>query len=260
MIIAKAPAENSIDALGCRKAPDKIIENLDDIYTSESGKQSVKNNLKIENIQINEDYETCIYDYALDKISSEEKVIFLGGDHSITYPIAKAFYDVCESEDKEAFLVVFDAHADCREIKENEGNIHWLRKLIEGGFPSERVILIGLRKSSLEENKFLLDNKIRVYQMKDLMDFQEICDVIMEQINKFQIYISIDIDATDGVFVPGTARPEPTGFTSRQLIYFLQRLNILKGVRIIDIVEINPDKDFNDITVKLGSKILGEII
>ena len=70
----------------------------------------------------------------------------------------------------------------------------------------------------------------------------------------------VDIDVVDSAFVPGTFRKETGGFTSRQLIYFLQRLNILKNLRVVDLVEINPDLDINNITVKLGSKILSEII
>ncbi|MFA6023036.1 MAG: arginase family protein [Candidatus Pacearchaeota archaeon] len=265
MIIIQAPAENSNDALGCRKAPEEIVKNLDDIYTGENGRQAVKEKLDIKKLEFNgkndADVEEIIYQESMDLISNNDKVIFLGGDHSISYPIGKAFADVCESEDKQPFLIVFDAHPDCKDYGNNvANNVQWLRKLIDKGFPKDKIILIGLRKSSLEENMFLQENKIRVYQMKDLIDFQEICDIVMEQANKYQIYLSIDIDVVDSVFVPGTAHSESGGLTSRQLVYFIQRLNLLKGVKVIDIAEINPEKDFNNVTVKLGSKLLGEMI
>jgi arginase family enzyme len=264
MMIIKVPVENSNDALGCRKAPNEIITNLDEIYTAENGKQIVKNSLEIEEIEVNgktvQDVSEEIYGCALDKISNETKTIFIGGDHSISYSIGKAFFDVCESENDRPFLIIFDAHPDCRSYENNADNIQWLRKLIDDGFPKDKVIIIGIRKSSLEENDFLITNKIRVYQMKDLNDFEEICDIVMEQANKFQLYVSIDIDVVDSVFVPGTSRPESGGLTSRQLVYFIQRINMLKGLRVIDICEINPDKDFNSVTVKLGAKLLGEIL
>ena len=34
----------------------------------------------------------------------------------------------------------------------------------------------------------------------------------------------------------------------------------MKNLKGVDIVEINPDKDLNKRTIKLGAKILGELI
>lgn len=265
MIIVKVPAENSNDALGCRKAPDEIVNGLEEIYTSEAGKQIKKSDVIVKELELsnlsNEKVNEIIYKKALDLIGLGGKIIFIGGDHSISYPIGKAFFDICKKEDDEPMLIVFDAHADCKICSDNvSNNTQWLRKLVEDGFPADRIILIGLRNSSSEENSFLSENNIRVYAMKDILDFQEICDIVMELANKNQIYISIDIDAVDGVFVPGTQKPEAGGFTSRQIVYFIQRLNFLKGIRAIDINEINPEKDFNNMTVKLGTKLLGESI
>ena len=39
-----------------------------------------------------------------------------------------------------------------------------------------------------------------------------------------------------------------------------QRINKIKNLKAVDIVEINPDKDKDEITVKLGAKILSELI
>lgn len=266
-IIVKVPVENSNDTLGCRKAPSEIIANLEDIYTSESGRQTVKDKLTVLDFKVgskkNEKSEEVIYKKALDLISgiNEEKCVFIGGDHSISYSLAKAFLDSCSIETKKPFLIVFDAHPDCKNNDTgNYNNVSWLRKLIEEGFPKDKVIIIGLRSSSKEENSFLAENNILTYQMRNILDFHEICDIVMELANKHQIYVSIDIDVVDSVFVPGTFRGEAGGFTSRQLIYFIQRLNLLKTAKVFDITEINPDKDFNDVTVKLGAKLLGEII
>ncbi|MFA5992377.1 MAG: arginase family protein [Candidatus Pacearchaeota archaeon] len=269
-IIVKVPVENSLDALGCRKASQEIVANLDEIYTSESGRQSVKANLHF--VDFGKDLagkqedrvSEVIYKKSLDLLSSGEKCVFVGGDHSISYSTVKSFLDVCSVEDRDPCLIVFDAHPDCKNFEHGgsdmSNNVSWLRKLIDEGFPSEKVIVVGLRNSSLEENSFIEENKILTYPMKNILEFQEICDIVMELANKNQIYVSIDIDVVDGIFVPGTARPETAGFTSRQLLYFIQRLNLLKNIRAFDICEINPDKDVNNMTVKLGSKLLGEII
>jgi len=246
MLVVKVPIENSLDNFGCSKAPNEIIANFPENYVAENGKEIAKQDLRLEEIHLdNKDIvqsNKLIYENSLDIIGKNEKSIFIGGDGSMSYSICKAFLAICNNEDKEPFLIVFDAHSDCLVAKEEPTNREWLRKLIEEGFPARQIMLVGNRVSSKEENEFLRENNIRIYGMKDLDDYQEMCDIIMEQARKHEIYLSIDIDVVDAIFVPGTARPESAGFTSRQLIYFVQRINMLKGLRVIDICEINPEK------------------
>ena len=64
------------------------------------------------------------------------------------------------------------------------------------------------------------------------------------------LYISIDIDAVDPAFAPGTGYIEPAGLTSRELIYLVQRFKLLKNLKMVDLVEINPEKDFTTKTPK----------
>jgi len=78
--------------------------------------------------------------------------------------------------------------------------------------------------------------------------------------NSSGFYISIDIDSVDPAFAPGTGYIEPGGLSSRELIYFIKRLSLLNNFRGGDIVEINPDLDNRNMTVKLGAKILSEMI
>ena len=267
MIIVKVPIENSSDPLGCSKAGNEIIARFPERYISESNKETIKSNLRLEEIHLNnkklEEAHELIYENAFETIEINEKTIFLGGDHSMSYSIGMAFLDLCKAEKNKPFLVVFDAHADCKQLNEvNEipDNRQWLRKLIEEGFPPDKIILVGLRANTKEENEFLEKHKIRIYRMKDLNDFEEICDIVMELIRENQIYLSIDIDVVDSAFVPGTAHPESAGMTTRQLVYFIQRINLLKNLRAVDISEVNPKIDVNAQTIKLGAKILGEVI
>ena len=132
---------------------------------------------------------------------------------------------------------------------------------MEEGFPGENVVIVGARNIWPEEKEFLNKNKIQVIEMRQVYENKEdICDIIMEKVRKGDgFYVSIDIDVVDPAFAPGTGYLEPGGMTSRELIYFLQRLLLLNNFKGADIVEINPDKD-NGRTVKLGAKILSEMI
>jgi len=82
----------------------------------------------------------------------------------------------------------------------------------------------------------------------------------MEFSNNKELYVSIDIDVLDPAFAPGTGYREPGGLSSRDFIYLVQRINKIKNLKAVDIVEINPDKDIKNQTVKLGAKILSELI
>jgi arginase family enzyme len=84
----------------------------------------------------------------------------------------------------------------------------------------------------------------------------------MEFSNGKELYVSIDIDVIDPAFAPSTGYPEVGGLTSRQFIYLIQRINKIKNLRAIDLVEINEkqDKQNNNLTINLGAKILAELI
>ena len=81
-----------------------------------------------------------------------------------------------------------------------------------------------------------------------------------EIVGNKKTYVSYDIDFVDPAFAPGTGYIEPGGLSSREIIYMIKRLALLKNFRGADIVEINPDKDINGMTVKLGAKLLSEML
>ena len=128
---------------------------------------------------------------------------------------------------------------------------------------ASRVILIGLRSWDGKEKEFLDANKIRYFTMKQIMltGISEVCDTVTETIREWgSVYLSIDIDVVDPSAAPGTGHCEPGGMSSRELIYFLQRIRLLKNLGMIDLVEVNPSKDVNEMTVKLGAKLLSELL
>ena len=113
-----------------------------------------------------------------------------------------------------------------------------------------------------DELNFIKEKGIKVISMNNLLlDIENACDTIMEFSNGKELYVSIDIDVIDPVFAPATGyRTEVGGLTSRQFLYLIQRINKIKNLRAVDIVEINPEKDKDNLTIKLGSKILAELI
>ncbi len=245
---------------GCELTPPKILEALDEIGTNEKGKLINKKLLDLEEIHVNnnnvEEANQLIYKNSKKAFETQDKTLFIGGDHSISYSLVKGFKETYNKGN----LIVFDAHADCIKPGKEPTHEEWLRKIIEEGFPPQNIVLIGVRNIWPEEKKFLSENKIQFIEMKQVNeDIDGVCDMVMEKVREKGFYISIDIDVIDPAFAPGTRYQEPGGMTSRQLIYFLQRLTLLKNFRGADIVEINPDIE-ERITIKLGAKILSELI
>lgn len=263
MQIIRVRLINSIgETLGCEKAPVEVLKELKNIKLSESGKEIDFNKLNLEEIHIDlknlEESDYLIFENSKEAFEKNFKTFFIGGDHSISYPIGRAFNKVQENP----LLIVFDAHADCCESGKKPAYDSWLRGLVENGFDAGKIILIATRKMSFEGLEFIKENKITLISMDVLQeDLQGVCDMIMERARKASgFYLSIDIDCVDPAFAPGTASLAPGGISSRDLIYFVKRLSLLNNFRGADIVEINPDKDVNRITIKLGARLLAEMI
>ncbi len=230
---------------GCEKAPELIINELKRLHKEFS----------VETIE-------------LDKTNSEEKLknlggadIYIGGDHSITYysflNFAKKF--------KNPGLLIFDAHPDFYPSQDIGfiGHEDWLYFLISKGLiKKDNIILVGIRAIDPREKTLLEKNKIRNYDIKVLYNnYEEVCNSIMEECRKFDgLYLSIDIDTLDPAFAPGTGYLEPAGISSVDFFYLISRLKMLKNLKCIDLVEINPEMDVNNMTVKLGSRIISEFL
>lgn len=270
MLIVKVSGINGLGKTnGCEKAGNAILDSIGEIYSSESGKPVEQGKLDLEEIHLdNSNLELTnklIYKNAFEIFSSKQKTIFLGGDHSVSYSLGKAFLEHCRKQEKEPCLIVFDAHPDCMPVTKGSmkypNHEEWLRALVEQGFPAKNILLVGVRNSDVQENDFLKEKNIRTISMNQLLEnLEEMCEIIMEFSDKKELYLSLDIDVVDPVFAMGTGYREPGGLTSREFIYIIQRLNKIKNLRSIDIVEINPEKDRDGLTVKLGAKIISELI
>jgi agmatinase len=234
MKIYQIPRTNAPGLIGPEKAPEEIL-----------------NGINSEKIQINnsdiEESEKQIYKKARD-IFSKEKPIFVGGDHSITYPILKAF----KEKTKNPFLIIFDAHADCDFCSQEPTHEEWLRAIIESGFEPRNIIIIGLRKSWEIEQKFLKENKIKVYEHIT----EETINKIKEKSKKKQVYLSIDIDAIDPKFAPAVNYQEKNGIKTEDFKQLLKQIIAETNIHGVDLVEVVPEKDIDGKTIKLAREII----
>ena len=236
--------------LGCEKGPEEILKELKEIEFNENKRKIM---FDIDEVKVNKNN----IDETNENIEKVDGDIFLGGDHSITYSLFKGL----AKNKKDCGLLIFDAHPDCSLYVKSISHEDFVRKLVdEGILKKENIVYIGLRKFGKSEVEFLKGAKS--YDMKNLLfNMEKVCDDVMEICREFEeLYLSIDIDILDPAFAPGTGYLEPGGMSMRELIYFISRIRHLKNIRRVDLVEVNPDKDIKNITVKNAAKILSELL
>ncbi len=186
----------------------------------------------------------------------KKRTIFIGGDHSISYPIVKYLFERGEI----AKVIIIDAHADFRDSYKNNrfSNACVTRRIAELlGF--ENVIEIGVRSSS--EDEYATLNKIRICDV-DIVKEKGV-EWLLKEIGKGEekTYLSIDIDVLDPSIAPGVEHPEPCGMSLESLISLIPEIMKRKNVVASDVVEVNPRLDtVNGITSINAARIIFEIL
>ncbi|NIO79842.1 MAG: agmatinase [Candidatus Aminicenantes bacterium] len=174
--------------------------------------------------------------------------ISLGGDHSISYPILKAF---AEKFDK-LNILQFDAHPDLYDEYQGNRFSHAcpFTRIMEA-YLVQRLVQVGIRTMNDHQQQQVERFGVEVIQMQDWRD-----DIKLKFDNP--LYISFDMDALDPAFAPGVSHYEPGGFTTRQVINIIHNIEtpLIVGA---DIVEFNPLRDQNGMTAMVGAKILKEL-
>ncbi len=187
----------------------------------------------------------------IEKETKNFQGLILGGDHSFSYSSIKTFM----KEHPGAQLVIFDAHADCVNDFYPPTHEDYLRTLIENNIvEAENVHLIGTRAVDPIEEIFLKVNPIHHYPIETLEDNTQLNQDLQKI--KTPYYLSIDIDVLDPSIAPGTGYPEPNGLTLQQLLSYLR---LLPPPTICDLMEINPNKDKENITLNSGIEIIKTI-
>lgn len=210
--------------------------------------------IEVDNQNVDEQEKT-IYQTAL---KFDEKTIVIGGDHSITFPIAKAFFE--NNKNENPGLIIFDAHADLMPPMKNPTHEEWLRATIEAGFPAENILLIGARNIDPEEIRYLKQKKIKTISVEEVKkNLGEVIKKIQDFSQDKLLYVSLDIDVFDSSVVSATGYPEKNGLTLEQGMSLLNKVSELNP-QIFDLVEVNADKPGIDETVSLSVNILNNFL
>ncbi|MDA8402489.1 MAG: agmatinase [Deltaproteobacteria bacterium] len=185
-------------------------------------------------------------------LSGGKRIVSIGGDHLITYPIVKQY----ASKYKDLVVLQFDAHTDLRKEWNNEKYSHaTVLKLIHDIIKKGNLYQFGIRSGSKEEFDFAEKN-CHIYKN----DVYEPLKKVMGSLAGKNVYLTIDIDVLDPAFAPGTGYIEAGGISSKELFDSVSLLLSEANVVGADVVEVCPPTDNSDRTSAIAAKLIREII
>jgi len=182
--------------------------------------------------------------------AKESSLLFLGGDHFITYPILRGL----NRERKGKWgLLYLDAHADFYSDMGGYQLSHatTLKRIIDDKIVDiDDVIAFDIRCALPEQKKEL--PKVTKLTIK-----QEI-HALAERVD--HLYVSIDLDVLDPSIAPGVSHPESGGLSIEELVSIIRTAFSSGKVKYSDIVELNPLIDTSGLTAIAARDIVKEIL
>ncbi|MGB9767336.1 MULTISPECIES: agmatinase [Dictyoglomus] len=162
--------------------------------------------------------------------------VFLGGEHTITKAILRAY-----TKKYDSFSILhLDAHSDLRGEYEGTENSHAcaLREASE----KIKIVQVGIRSMSEEEKDYVKEREnIKIYfdyKLQEKFDAFVVEDILKNL--EEEVYITLDFDVFNPSEMPAVGTPEPGGLSWYQVLYLLREVFKNKKVIGADFVEFSP--------------------
>jgi agmatinase len=185
---------------------------------------------------------------ASEVIAAGSRLLSIGGDHSISYPLIKAHADHYGP----MALIQFDAHCDTWKddgVAMDHGTM-FARSVDEGIVDVRRSTQVGLRTYNDSDYGFEILTSPWIHRN----GIEAAIKVAVERAGGAPVYLSFDVDGLDPAYAPGTGTPVPGGLASWQALEFVRGL---RGLNLIgmDIVEVSPPFDHAEVTALAAAHV-----
>jgi len=175
------------------------------------------------------------------------KPIFIGGDHSITYPVISGLAKHLSG----LTILHIDAHPDLYDEYQGNKFSHAspFARIMENKLV-KRLIQVGIRTTTPDQRAQAKKFGVECHEMKNWMGYE---DLKLEG----PVYMSIDLDGLDPTFAPGVSHPVPGGLLTREVLDLIHT----SGPNLIgaDVVEYNPTRDINSMTANVAAYFIREL-
>ncbi|MBT4983178.1 MAG: agmatinase family protein [Ilumatobacter sp.] len=181
------------------------------------------------------------------QLDDGRQIITLGGDHSITFPILRAF----RAQHDNLTVVHIDAHPDLYDDLDGNPLSHAspFARALEAGCMTT-LVQLGIRTATPHQREQAAKWGVTMLSSRQLGEFDP-------STLSGPIYLTIDLDGLDPSVAPGVSHHEPGGLTVREVLDIIDSLpGPLVGA---DVVELNPTRDLVAMTAMVGAKLVKEI-
>ena len=198
-----------------------------------------------------------LYDMIHKETSKTDRILTVGGDHSV------AFYSIAAQmnkfESNNLGIVWFDTHTDINtRATSTTGNTHGMPVSFLMGmgdirnrmkFPfldPKNIVYVGPRDIDLPEQRILNDLNVTVIRSDELLQSKHIpkimCDVLDKHLGHCdKLHLSFDVDVMDPDVFPCTGTPVENGLNLQQTKQVLDAVYQDDRFVSMDIVEYNPE-------------------
>ncbi len=254
---------------GARFAPDAIRKATDSershsfplSITKGNMERSLSSLITIEDIgdlevgvQLPESVSVHISEAAALLSKQDTRLLFMGGDHFITYPILKGLK---RGKPGTYGIVYLDAHADYYDDMGGMTLSHasTLRRIVSDKIVDiENLVGYDFRSITPDQREELGSESCPT----SIPELHESISKVSKKVN--HLYISVDLDVLQPHIVPGVSHPESGGLTLPELFEILEFCFQSGKVQYVDIVEFNPMLDSTQITEVAARDIVKAIL
>ncbi len=211
-----------------------------------------------------------------DLIKKGQRVIALGGDHSICLGVVSGASVALKGN---LGICYFDQHGDINTDQTTyTGNIHGMHLASLMGFGDRRLASVLDTSVKINKNHLLhiggsdfdqaevdliKKEKLQTFTMIDLLSYGlnpvfALIDTLQSKVKN--IWISLDFDVIDSMYAPGAGMPNKGGLNYREVIAIADYIGKRCNVVGIDLVEYNPLQDIEGKTAELGIELLAKFL
>ena len=270
VLIMGVPFDNAVSLnKGAAKAPDHLRRLSVDLSDTTDQFRPIKSGVLYDLGDTRAELDWSRYfgsvkESALELMKLDKFCLFLGGDHSVTIPLHKAFGT--NFDGKKIGIIHMDAHYDL--CPEYDGH-PWSHactevRALEGVVTGEDLTFIGVRVAEESELELMKGHSgIMTITAENVCDMgpSSVVETLAERYAGYDaLYLTLDIDVLDPAYVPGTGTPLSGGLDPISLIKILRGVLSTLPIKAMDIVEVAPPLDINDITSWAALRVIHEVL
>ncbi len=176
----------------------------------------------------------------------EAKILGLGGDHSTSYPLVKAWIK-SRKKSKQAAVLHFDAHTDLLETRLGIDLCFgtWTYQILDLLSTRDHIIQVGIRSSGKDKQHWEINVGVKQiwaneFAKKGVDGIYKEIKTHYQKLGVTEIYISFDIDALDSKYAAATGTPEADGLLPTDCSALMHLLKNDFTISGCDLMEVAP--------------------